>query len=307
MLMFEFCLFQFVSTEFQYVFVFFFFKQKTAYEMLRSLVGSEMCIRDRSTGARSQGMEEAGAGLHTFVINLTRSQERWEHMQRMVAHLPVEKQHLVHRLHAVEGTDAASLPHPWATRVLAASPSRRAGDVGCAISHSKLWDKILEMNLPTAIVLEDDVTFSQELLAVTEAAYTAALGSAAPGAPILIWLSCEWESQLAANQQGVPLEVGGAHVLWRLHKAEWMNQGTRGYMLNAQAVCVLCQLLKEQALDMGAVPRNSQLWHIDWWMLKAAENGPLQQFFIRPNLVAAAELHSQSVRRVLTDEETLRD
>ena len=30
-----------------YVLLFFFFKQKTAYEMLRSLVGSEMCIRDR--------------------------------------------------------------------------------------------------------------------------------------------------------------------------------------------------------------------------------------------------------------------
>eukprot|EP00658_Telonema_sp_P-2_P003854 TRINITY_DN11441_c0_g2_i11.p1 TRINITY_DN11441_c0_g2~~TRINITY_DN11441_c0_g2_i11.p1 ORF type:complete len:344 (+),score=99.84 TRINITY_DN11441_c0_g2_i11:65-1096(+) len=30
-----------------YFFFFFFFKQKTAYEMLRSLVGSEMCIRDR--------------------------------------------------------------------------------------------------------------------------------------------------------------------------------------------------------------------------------------------------------------------
>src|SRR5674536_399588 len=28
--------------------MFFFFKQKTAYEMLRSLVGSEMCIRDSS-------------------------------------------------------------------------------------------------------------------------------------------------------------------------------------------------------------------------------------------------------------------
>ena len=28
------------------VIVVFFFKQKTAYEMLRSLVGSEMCIRD---------------------------------------------------------------------------------------------------------------------------------------------------------------------------------------------------------------------------------------------------------------------
>eukprot|EP00831_Metopus_contortus_P067872 TRINITY_DN60618_c0_g1_i1.p2 TRINITY_DN60618_c0_g1~~TRINITY_DN60618_c0_g1_i1.p2 ORF type:complete len:139 (+),score=18.26 TRINITY_DN60618_c0_g1_i1:47-463(+) len=32
---------------------FFFFKQKTAYEMQRGLVGSEMCIRDRPTSARS--------------------------------------------------------------------------------------------------------------------------------------------------------------------------------------------------------------------------------------------------------------
>ena len=33
-----------------FVVVFFFFKQKTAYEMLRSLVGSEMCIRDSREG-----------------------------------------------------------------------------------------------------------------------------------------------------------------------------------------------------------------------------------------------------------------
>ena len=31
----------------------FFFKQKTAYEMLRSLVGSEMCIRDRLASVSS--------------------------------------------------------------------------------------------------------------------------------------------------------------------------------------------------------------------------------------------------------------
>src|SRR5678815_6114649 len=34
------------------MFFFFFFKQKTAYEMLRSLVGSEMCIRDRDNKGR---------------------------------------------------------------------------------------------------------------------------------------------------------------------------------------------------------------------------------------------------------------
>ena len=35
--------------------VFFFFKQKTAYEVLRSLVGSEMCIRDREMLAMGGG------------------------------------------------------------------------------------------------------------------------------------------------------------------------------------------------------------------------------------------------------------
>src|SRR5678816_1980060 len=34
---------------------FFFFKQKTAYEMLRSLVGSEMCIRDRCKAVMFRG------------------------------------------------------------------------------------------------------------------------------------------------------------------------------------------------------------------------------------------------------------
>eukprot|EP00658_Telonema_sp_P-2_P063836 TRINITY_DN5264_c0_g1_i1.p1 TRINITY_DN5264_c0_g1~~TRINITY_DN5264_c0_g1_i1.p1 ORF type:complete len:334 (-),score=82.86 TRINITY_DN5264_c0_g1_i1:1197-2198(-) len=53
---------------------FFFFKQKTAYEMLRSLVGSEMCIRDRvstqSTGRHSPLMPfavENGGFLEFFL------------------------------------------------------------------------------------------------------------------------------------------------------------------------------------------------------------------------------------------------
>eukprot|EP00658_Telonema_sp_P-2_P084208 TRINITY_DN9287_c0_g1_i3.p1 TRINITY_DN9287_c0_g1~~TRINITY_DN9287_c0_g1_i3.p1 ORF type:complete len:314 (+),score=86.60 TRINITY_DN9287_c0_g1_i3:64-1005(+) len=40
---------------FNFFYIFFFFKQKTAYEMLRSLVGSEMCIRDSDKTIRSAG------------------------------------------------------------------------------------------------------------------------------------------------------------------------------------------------------------------------------------------------------------
>ena len=50
---------------------FFFFKQKTAYEMLRSLVGSEMCIRDSSAAM----LKDAGAG-HVIVGH---SERRTDH------------------------------------------------------------------------------------------------------------------------------------------------------------------------------------------------------------------------------------
>eukprot|EP00658_Telonema_sp_P-2_P039119 TRINITY_DN27989_c0_g1_i1.p1 TRINITY_DN27989_c0_g1~~TRINITY_DN27989_c0_g1_i1.p1 ORF type:complete len:103 (+),score=22.51 TRINITY_DN27989_c0_g1_i1:108-416(+) len=54
------------------LFCFFFFKQKTAYEMLRSLVGSEMCIRDRSIppSVRRSGvmMAHDRRGLHMHAI-----------------------------------------------------------------------------------------------------------------------------------------------------------------------------------------------------------------------------------------------
>ena len=45
------------------VLFFFFFKQKTVYEMLRSLVGSEMCIRDSRTQSEGSRPIEAAASI----------------------------------------------------------------------------------------------------------------------------------------------------------------------------------------------------------------------------------------------------
>ena len=42
--------------------LFFFVKQKTAYEMLRSLVGSEMCIRDSYGGAAAKRFHKTSCG-----------------------------------------------------------------------------------------------------------------------------------------------------------------------------------------------------------------------------------------------------
>eukprot|EP00658_Telonema_sp_P-2_P083428 TRINITY_DN9030_c0_g1_i1.p2 TRINITY_DN9030_c0_g1~~TRINITY_DN9030_c0_g1_i1.p2 ORF type:complete len:145 (-),score=43.14 TRINITY_DN9030_c0_g1_i1:219-653(-) len=51
-------------------FLFFFFKQKTAYEMLRSLVGSEMCIRDRLQSWSSSGDELLCGNWHHVMFDI---------------------------------------------------------------------------------------------------------------------------------------------------------------------------------------------------------------------------------------------
>ncbi len=57
-------------------FIFFFFKQKTAYEIRLSLVGSEMCIRDRTTGVSNhilfcpERLSVSGGGHQTHAGSL---------------------------------------------------------------------------------------------------------------------------------------------------------------------------------------------------------------------------------------------
>eukprot|EP00658_Telonema_sp_P-2_P044315 TRINITY_DN32189_c0_g1_i1.p1 TRINITY_DN32189_c0_g1~~TRINITY_DN32189_c0_g1_i1.p1 ORF type:complete len:206 (-),score=71.36 TRINITY_DN32189_c0_g1_i1:91-708(-) len=57
--------------------LFFFFKQKTAYEMLRSLVGSEMCIRDRDGGdvSRRESLREIAEQIERDEEEARRRQE----------------------------------------------------------------------------------------------------------------------------------------------------------------------------------------------------------------------------------------
>ena len=66
---------------------FFFFKQKTAYEMLRSLVGSEMCIRDR-VGPAHQLAEHRPVDRHIGAL------VGIEHEQRIARPGPVSYTHL---------------------------------------------------------------------------------------------------------------------------------------------------------------------------------------------------------------------
>eukprot|EP00658_Telonema_sp_P-2_P072536 TRINITY_DN61667_c0_g1_i1.p1 TRINITY_DN61667_c0_g1~~TRINITY_DN61667_c0_g1_i1.p1 ORF type:complete len:158 (+),score=32.98 TRINITY_DN61667_c0_g1_i1:92-565(+) len=62
---------------------FLFFKQKTAYEMLRSLVGSEMCIRDRSHSNPDPASDTTVAAVKAVAILVGdgSSFESWDHVR----------------------------------------------------------------------------------------------------------------------------------------------------------------------------------------------------------------------------------
>eukprot|EP00658_Telonema_sp_P-2_P073282 TRINITY_DN62336_c0_g1_i1.p1 TRINITY_DN62336_c0_g1~~TRINITY_DN62336_c0_g1_i1.p1 ORF type:complete len:146 (-),score=47.81 TRINITY_DN62336_c0_g1_i1:204-641(-) len=90
---------------------FFFFKQKTAYEMLRSLVGSEMCIRDSSQGSNSRqgsmdygqpqiygnnnGMQQQHHHHHTGVGG-QQQQSQQHNMGLQIGQYPNQQQHQQH-------------------------------------------------------------------------------------------------------------------------------------------------------------------------------------------------------------------
>ena len=66
-------------------FVFFFFKQKTAYEISACLVGSEMCIRDRNAPAYSINMptDEITPARHITPLRAkTREAFSWNNANR---------------------------------------------------------------------------------------------------------------------------------------------------------------------------------------------------------------------------------
>lgn len=107
-------------------------------------------------------------GLNVYLINLERATERLHRMEAKLsaAGLPFE------RVPAVEGS-ALRFPHPgfdaWSYRHL---HGRRVipAEVGCYLSHVECARRLLASEASHALILEDDVSFAPDFVAVLRAA-----------------------------------------------------------------------------------------------------------------------------------------
>ena len=94
-------------------------------------------------------------GLAVFVINMNSSKSRLETITRELRakEVPFE------RIEAIDGRrlpDLAKFVSPF-SRVVRAKPLS-PGEIGCWLSHKKVWEKITAEKIPLSLVLEDDAS-----------------------------------------------------------------------------------------------------------------------------------------------------
>lgn len=108
--------------------------------------------------------------VQTFVISLERSPERRE---KIFAHLKERGLENVHWFKAIDGKkddlsqysiDRTRFQRFWHNRFVCCSANVYLSDTeyACALSHLSVYQKIVDENLPMAVILEDDITLKAE-------------------------------------------------------------------------------------------------------------------------------------------------
>lgn len=109
--------------------------------------------------------------MKVFIINLERSKDRKEYMQKQISILFEKNPTLKEKLEFIffKAVDAKNKEHLefqrhfpcWASWVFGRELSD--GEKACYASHFKLWQECIRLN-EAIMILEDDVEFSEEFI-----------------------------------------------------------------------------------------------------------------------------------------------
>lgn len=118
--------------------------------------------------------------MPVFYINLARRTERRLFMERQFKILGIRHE----RVEGIDGQAFSSIDRKrnldafrwWCARGYGA----RNGEIGCAMSHQKIYKKMVDENIPCACVLEDDITLGPNFQKMVMAGEQFAAESARP-------------------------------------------------------------------------------------------------------------------------------
>ena len=101
--------------------------------------------------------------MKVYVINLAKNVERMEHMDAQLKRLGIEYE----RIDAIYGKELSAVER---RRMYSSLRSRialgvkmRDGEIGCALSHVKVYKRMLDMGIDKAVVFEDDIKIGDNL------------------------------------------------------------------------------------------------------------------------------------------------
>ena len=105
--------------------------------------------------------------MQTFVLNLEHNTERKKYMQDILKGIPIDYEFFP----AVYGRNIENISEVYDSE-LAQKKSKRqlnAGEIGCALSHKAIYKKMIDENIPQALILEDDISLSSDFYSVYKA------------------------------------------------------------------------------------------------------------------------------------------
>lgn len=181
--------------------------------------------------------------MHVYVINLARSPERRDHITAELDRAGVDYEVVI----GVEGrdldlADTATIDPALLTR----GQPWPAGMAGCALSHLRVYRKILDDGHEQAVVLEDDVTVPPDLASLAEA-----VGRHLTGAEVALLNYDSREACLMSREGAVRLPAARQLVL----PIDVRQPGSSaGYVVTREA----CERMDKSMLPVRASPD-------DWW------------------------------------------
>lgn len=102
--------------------------------------------------------------MHTFVVNLESSVERRKNVEKMLGN-----ENLI-EADFIGAVDGRKMNSDEREKVFNVDYSRkyygreiRPGEIGCTLSHQKCYKKIVEDNIPYALILEDDINIVESI------------------------------------------------------------------------------------------------------------------------------------------------
>lgn len=96
--------------------------------------------------------------MKTFIINLERESEKRENIKKECHKLKLD-------FEIYNAIDGYTLSESFIQNIVYDYPNNylTKGEIGCALSHINVYKKIIEYNLPYALIIEDDTSFDTKL------------------------------------------------------------------------------------------------------------------------------------------------